>query len=257
MHLTTPQNAFTNRPARPLLQKFFRCAGQIAAPCGARYLSWGEARRKRLQARTKSTKTRSSPRRFWKSRSRSSILHGAPARQLAMHWATPGEQWLLPLRHSSSGAWLKPCPWLGIQLGQRLTLTALFAALFAAASSPPHLPMHPRPLQVVARRFTPRRAPDRRPPPSTPLVATLIAAAASRPPCRATAIAPQSAVPVRSEVLVCGRGCAHVRTVHTSHVCGNRRNFLRGAPPRTPLGLAPQTPMKNEKWCPPHFASVL
>ena len=150
MHLATPQNAFTNRPARPLLQKFFRCAGQIAAPCGARYLSWGEARRKRLQVRTKSTKTRSSPRRFWKSRSRSSILHGAPARQLAMHWATPGEQWLLPLRHSSSGAWLKPCPWLGIQLGQRLTLTALFAALFAAASSPPHLPMHPRPLQVVA-----------------------------------------------------------------------------------------------------------
>ena len=110
----------------------------------------GEARRKRLQVRTKSTKTRSSPRRFWKSRSRSSILHGAPARQLAMHWATPGKQWLLPLRHSSSGAWLKPCPWLGIQLGQRLTLTALFAALFAAASSPPHLPMHPRPLQVVA-----------------------------------------------------------------------------------------------------------
>ena len=155
MHLATPQNAFTNRPARPLLQKFFRCAGQIAAPCGARYLSWGEARRKRLQVRTKSTKTRSSPRRFWKSRSRSSILHGAPARQLAMHWATPGEQWLLPLRHSSSGAWLKPCPWLGIQLGQRLTLTALFAALFAAASSPPHLPMHPRPLQVVARHASP------------------------------------------------------------------------------------------------------
>ena len=120
----------------------------------------GEARRKRLQVRTKCTKTRSSPRRFWKSRSRSSILHGAPARQLAMHWATPGEEWLSPLRHSSSGAWLKPCPWLGIELGQRLALTALFAALFAAAYSPPHPPMHPRPLQVVARRFTPRRAPD-------------------------------------------------------------------------------------------------
>ena len=42
MHLATPQNAFTNRPARPLLQKFFRCAGQIAAPCGARCPSWGE-----------------------------------------------------------------------------------------------------------------------------------------------------------------------------------------------------------------------
>lgn len=188
-HLATPQNAFTNRPARPLLQKFFRCAGQIAAPCGARYLSWGEARRKRLQVRTKSTKTRSSPRRFRNWRSRSSILHGAPVRQLAMHWATPGEQWLLPLRHSSSGAWLKPCPWLGIELGQRLTLTALFATLFAAASSPPHLPMHPRPLQVVARRFTPRRAPDlvalhprphlsppsSPPPPVAPLAATAIA----------------------------------------------------------------------------------
>jgi hypothetical protein len=49
----------------------------------------GEARRKRLQLRTRSTKTRSSPRRFWKSRSRSSILHGAPVRQLAMHW--PGD----------------------------------------------------------------------------------------------------------------------------------------------------------------------
>jgi len=23
------------------MQKFFRCAGQIAAPCGARYPSWG------------------------------------------------------------------------------------------------------------------------------------------------------------------------------------------------------------------------
>ena len=28
-----------------------------------------------------------------------------------------GEQWLLPLLHSSSGAWLKPCPCLGIELG--------------------------------------------------------------------------------------------------------------------------------------------
>ena len=112
---------------------------------------------KKAAGTNESTKTRSSQRRFWKSRSRSSILHGAPARQLAMHWATPGEQWLLPLRHSSSGAWLKPCPWLGIQLGQRLTLTALFAALFPAASSPPHPPpMHPRPPDA-----SPRRAPDR------------------------------------------------------------------------------------------------
>ena len=154
-----------------------------------------------------------------------------------MHWATPGEQWLLPLRHSSSGAWLKPCPWLGIQLGQRLTLTALFAALFAAASSPPHLPMHPRPLQVVARRFTPRRAPDRRPPPSTPLVATLIAAAASRPPCRATAIAPQSAVPVRSEVLVCGRGCAHC--THVSRVWKSPKFSSRGSAPHPAGASAP------------------
>ena len=61
--------------------------GRYVAPCGARYPSWGEARRKRLQVRRKSTKTRSSPRRFWNSRSRSSILNGAPVRQLAMlHW---------------------------------------------------------------------------------------------------------------------------------------------------------------------------
>ena len=93
MHLATPQNAFTNRPARPLLQKFFRCAGQIAAPCGARYLSWGEARRKRLQVRTKSTKTRSSPRRFWNPRRRSSILNGAPVRQLAMLGSRLGVDW--------------------------------------------------------------------------------------------------------------------------------------------------------------------
>ncbi len=39
--LPTPQTAPTNHPACPLLQKFFRCAGQIAAPCGARYPSWG------------------------------------------------------------------------------------------------------------------------------------------------------------------------------------------------------------------------
>ena len=41
---------------------------------------------KRLQVRRKRTKTRSSPWRFWNSRSRSSILNGAPVRQLAMHW---------------------------------------------------------------------------------------------------------------------------------------------------------------------------
>ena len=50
-----PYKPPTNHPARPLMQKFFRCAGQIATPCGARYPSWGEARRKRLQVRTKST----------------------------------------------------------------------------------------------------------------------------------------------------------------------------------------------------------
>ena len=82
-----PYKPPTNHPARPLMQNFFRCAGQIATPCGARYPSWGEARRKSRQVRTKSTETRSSPRRFWNSRSRSSILNGAPVRQLAMlHW---------------------------------------------------------------------------------------------------------------------------------------------------------------------------
>ena len=50
-----PYKPPTNHPARPLMQNFFRCAGQIATPCGARYPSWGEARRKRRQVRTKST----------------------------------------------------------------------------------------------------------------------------------------------------------------------------------------------------------
>ena len=214
---------------------------------------------------------RTSPRRFWKSRSRSSILHRAPVRQLAMHWATPGEQWLLPLRHSSSGAWLKPCPWLGIQLGQRLTLTALFAALFAAASSPPHLPMHPRPLQVVARRFTPRRAPDlvalhprphlsppsSPPPPVAPLAATAIAPQ-SRQWCLCVAV---GYAPVQCQVCLycCGLACSKANYLDT--VCfhsalvsrkplrnrafapQNRQISLRGALPRTPLGLAPQTPV--------------
>ena len=31
MHFTTPQNAITNRLARPLLQNFFRCGGQICS----------------------------------------------------------------------------------------------------------------------------------------------------------------------------------------------------------------------------------
>ena len=50
-----PHKPPTNHPAHPLMQKFFRCAGQITPPCGARYPSWGEARRKRRQVRTKST----------------------------------------------------------------------------------------------------------------------------------------------------------------------------------------------------------
>ena len=106
-----PTKRLHKSPCSPSAAKILPLRG---ADCSAlrRTISFmGEARRKRLQVRTKSTKTRSSPRRFWKSRSRSSILHGAPARRLAMHWATPGEQWLLPLRHSSIGTWLKPCPW--------------------------------------------------------------------------------------------------------------------------------------------------
>ena len=34
----------------------------------------------------------------------------APVRQTGNALGT-GEQWLLPPLHSSSGAWLKPCPW--------------------------------------------------------------------------------------------------------------------------------------------------
>ena len=36
-----PRKPPTNHPARPLMQKFFRCAEQIATPCGARYPSCG------------------------------------------------------------------------------------------------------------------------------------------------------------------------------------------------------------------------
>ena len=66
--------------------------------------------------------------------------------------------------------------------------TAPFAALFAAASSMPP-PMHPRPR--AARLTLPLCAPDLFTL-STPLVATLTAAAAGRPPSlAATVIAPQ------------------------------------------------------------------
>ena len=166
----------------------------------------GEARRKRLQLRTKSTKTRSSPRQFWNSRSRSSILNGAPVRQLAMHWAT-GEQWLLPLLHSSRGAWLKPCPWLGIDV--RLASpppTALFTALFAAASSPPHPPMHPRPALQGQTQVIMAHAPDLVALHPRPNLSPLsYAAAAGRPPCRHS---DRTAVAVWCCVWPWLRGCA-------------------------------------------------
>ena len=176
-----PTKRLHKSPCSPSAAKILSLRGaKIAAPCGARYLSWGEARRKRRQVRTKSTKTRSSPRRFWKSRSRSSILRGAPARQLAIHWATPGEQWLLPLRHSSSGAWLKPCPLVGDRVRSashphRSLRRPLPRRLFASAPAA-HAP-------AAARRFPSSCTRPRRPPPSTPLVATLTAAA-GRTPCR-------------------------------------------------------------------------
>jgi len=86
---------FTNRlhksPCLPSAAKILPLRGADCSAFAAHDIfHGGEARRKRLKVRTKSTKTRSSPRRFWKSRSHSSILHGAPVRQLAMHWATLG-----------------------------------------------------------------------------------------------------------------------------------------------------------------------
>ena len=51
----TPQTAPPKRPNLPSAAKISSAArGRIAAPCGARYPSWGEARRKRLQVRRKS-----------------------------------------------------------------------------------------------------------------------------------------------------------------------------------------------------------
>ena len=114
-----PHKPPTNHPARPLMQKFFRCAGQIAAPCGASYSSWGEARRKRLQVRTKSTKTRSSPRRFRNWRSRSSILNGAGAAS-----GRAPEQRLCRCPHSKR-ARLKPRPRLGLGFGLVVVLSLI------------------------------------------------------------------------------------------------------------------------------------
>ena len=79
--------------------------------------------------------------------------------------------------------------WLGIELVSRLALTALFAALFAAASSPPHPPLHSRPASsrrptlplvvhgdLVALHPRPHMSPPASPPPPVaPLAATVIA----------------------------------------------------------------------------------
>ena len=107
-----PTKRLHKSPCSPSAAKILPLRGaEIAAPCGARYLSWGEARRKRLQVRTKSTKTRSSPRRFWKSRSRSSILNGAGAAS-----GRAPEQRLCRCPHSKR-ARLKPRPRLGLGFG--------------------------------------------------------------------------------------------------------------------------------------------
>ena len=151
----------------------------------------GEARRKRLKVRTKSTKTRSSPRRFWKSRSRSPFLHRAPGRQLAMRWATPG--WgrvafaAAPLLKRGVA---KAMPLVGDRVRSashphRSPRHPLRRRLFASA--PAHAPAAASIRR--ARRFTPRRAPDlvalhprphlsppsSPPPPVAPLAATAIA----------------------------------------------------------------------------------
>ena len=51
-----PTKRLHKSPCSPSAAKILPLRGaKIAAPCGARYLSWGEARRKRRQVRTKST----------------------------------------------------------------------------------------------------------------------------------------------------------------------------------------------------------
>ena len=92
---------------------------------------------------------------------------------------------------------------MGIELGQRLTLTALLATLFAAASSPPHLPMHPRPLQVVE--------PDASPLVVHPTSSPSILDPTCRHPHRRRRQSPplpprRSHRTVSAVVLVCGRG---------------------------------------------------
>ena len=56
MHLATPQNAFTNRPARPLLQKFFRCAGQRLQRLAAHDIFHGGGAPKKAAGKNKKCK---------------------------------------------------------------------------------------------------------------------------------------------------------------------------------------------------------
>ena len=191
MHFTTSQNAFTNR-CSPSAAKVLPLRGaEIATPCGARYSSWGKARRKRRQVRTKSTKIRSSSRRFRKSRSCSTILRGAGA--------ATGNALGDPCLGSSGF-----CRCTTLQAGRGLShargwrnslVSVSLSPLSSPPSSPPPLRLRTRP--CTRGRFTSRRPTlfpsscttrPRRPPPSpsTPLllslVATLTAAAAAGRP---------------------------------------------------------------------------
>ena len=158
MHFTTSQNAFTNR-CSPSAAKILPLRGaEIATPCGARYSSWGKARRNRRQVRTKSTKIRSSSRRFRKSRSCSTILRGAGAATgNALGDPCLGSSGFCRCTTLQAGRGLSHARGWGYSL-----VSVSLSPLSSPPSSPPPLRLRTRPCtrgRFTSRRPTPRRAP--------------------------------------------------------------------------------------------------
>ena len=105
--------------ARPPLQKFFRCAGQRLQRLAAHDILHG-GRRAEKGGRSE-RKVQKYAARHGGSGNQGAVAQFSTGRRCGNWQCTgrplPGEQWLLPLHHSSSGAWLKPCPWLEKQFG--------------------------------------------------------------------------------------------------------------------------------------------
>jgi hypothetical protein len=148
--------------ARPPLQKFFRCAGQRLQRLAAHDILHG-GRRAEKGGRSERKVQKYAARRGG-SGNQGAVAQFSTGRRCGNWQCTgrplPGEQWLLPLHHSSSGAWLKAMPvvgetvWLASR-SHRSLRRLLHRRLFASA--PAHAPAAAS--QVVARRSSPRRAP--------------------------------------------------------------------------------------------------